>query len=196
MKNSAFSDTENEAFDPQDRAAWRAWLEENHAASPGSWVVVSNKQSSASGLALEDAVEEAICFGWIDSRLHPLDGERFKLWFSRRKPTSIWSQNNRNRVAMLEDKGLMMPAGLEAVKIAQENGAWTSLVPIDNLEIPADLEEALAANAEAGLNFDAFADSRKKMILHWIDTAKRQETRAKRIKETVDRAAKNLPPFH
>lgn len=196
MKDSAFPDTEKEALDPKDRAAWRAWLDKNHASSAGAWVVIHSKKSSSPRLLLEDAVEEAICFGWIDSRLHPLDDERFKLWFCRRKPTSIWSQNNRNRVAMLEEKGLMTPAGQATVKIAQDSGAWTSLVPIENLDIPPDFKESLGDNPVARENFDAFTDSTKKIILRWIDSAKRQETRNKRIEETVSQAAKNLPPFH
>lgn len=145
---------------------------------------------------LEDAVEEAICFGWIDSRLHQLDDNRFKLWFSHRKPTSIWSQNNRIRVARLEATGLMTPAGRAAVKTAQKNGSWTSLIPIENMEVPPDLEESFANNPAARENFDGFTDSTKKMILRWIDSAKRHDTRDKRINETVKQAAKNLPPFH
>jgi uncharacterized protein YdeI (YjbR/CyaY-like superfamily) len=196
MTNSSFSDNDKEALDFESRAAWRGWLDTNHSSSTGAWVVVHKKDSASPRLLLEDAVEEAICFGWIDSRLHPLDDDRFKLWFSPRKPTSIWSQNNRNRVAALKSKGLMAPAGLAAVEIAQDNGAWTSLVPIDNLEIPPDLEEALDDKPAAREHFDAFTDSTKKMILHWIDTAKRQDTRNKRIRETVEQAARNLPPFH
>ena len=196
MRDNPFSDPKKEALDPRDRAAWRTWLDKNHASSPGIWVIVHKKESSSPRLPLEDAVEEAICFGWIDSRLHLLDDERFKLWFSRRKPTSIWSQNNRNRVAMLEAKGLMTPAGQTAVRIAQDNGAWTSLIPIENLEIPPDLELSLENNAEARENFAAFTDSTKKMILRWIDSAKRRDTRNKRIAETVSQAAKNLPPIH
>ncbi|MFA5867151.1 MAG: YdeI/OmpD-associated family protein [Actinomycetota bacterium] len=193
---SSFSKDTEEPLDPKDRATWRAWLDKNHASSLGTWVVIHKKESRSPRLLLEDAVEEAICFGWIDSRLHPIDKERFKLWFSGRKPTSIWSQNNRNRVARLERQGLMAPAGQKAVKIAQANGAWTSLVPIDNLDIPDDLNEALNANPAARENFDGFTDSTKKMILRWIDTAKREDTRAKRISETVSHAAKDLPPHH
>ncbi len=195
MKESAFSDAHAETLDPKDRASWREWLEKNHAASAGIWVVINKKESSTPRLGLEDAVEEAICFGWIDSRLHPIDKEKFKLWFSRRKPTSIWAQNNRNRVARLERQGLMAPAGLEAVRIAKDNGAWTSLIPIDNLDIPDDLENALKSNPVARENFDGFNDSTKKMILHWVESAKRQTTREKRVAETVSHAAKNLPPY-
>lgn len=191
LVSSDISDT----LDPENRAAWRAWLEKNHADSPGLWVRIRKVGSTAPGLKLEEAVEEAICFGWIDSRLHPLDNDEFKLWFSRRKPASIWSQNNRIRVEHLITKGLMAPAGIAAVNIAKENGAWTSLVPIENLEIPSDLEEALASDPAAKENFDGFADSAKKMILRWIDTAKRHETRQKRINETVRNAAKNQKPF-
>ncbi len=194
MKESAFSDAHTETLDLKDRGSWREWLKKNHATSAGIWVVINKKESSTPRLSLDDAVEEAICFGWIDSRLHPMDKERFTLWFSRRKPTSIWAQNNRNRVARLERQGLMAPAGLEAVRIARENGAWTSLIPIEDLEIPDDLTEALNGNPAARENFDAFNDSTKKMILHWVESAKRQSTREKRVADTVSHAAKNLPP--
>ncbi len=195
MTVGSISNETAETLDPKDRASWRAWLSKNHVSSSGTWVMIQKKESRSPGLFLEDAVEEAICFGWIDSRLHAVDNDRFKLWFSRRKPTSIWSQNNRNRVARLERQGLMTPAGEKAVKIAKENGAWTSLVPIDDLEIPDDLNEALDGSRAARENFDAFSDSTKKMILYWIDNAKRESTRAKRISETVSHAARNLPPY-
>lgn len=196
MISKNFTSDSSEALDPRHRAAWREWLDKNHADSPGVWVKIHKLGSATPGLKLEEALEEAICFGWIDSRLHPLDNDEFKLYFSKRKPTSIWSQNNRIRVERLEAKGLMMPAGMEAVAIAKENGAWTSLIPIDNLEIPPDLEVALEANPAAKNNFYGFTDSTKKMILRWIDTAKRHETRMKRIDETVRHAAKNQKPNH
>lgn len=194
MTTSQFSSDSSDALDFQDRADWRDWLEQNHAVSPGVWVRIHKVGSSTPGLKLDEALEEAICFGWIDSRLHHLDDNEFKLWFSKRKPTSIWAQNNRIRVERLEARGLMAPAGIAAVNIAKENGAWTSLVPIDNLEIPPDLEGALTAHPPAKENFDRFTDSTKRTILWWVDSAKRHETRQKRIDETVRRAVKNEKP--
>lgn len=189
------TDEISNALDFENRAAWREWLDKNHAGSDGVWVIVHKKASPLPRLILEDAVEEAICYGWIDSRLNRVDENRFALWFTRRRPTSIWSQNNRNRVAKLETAGLMMPPGLKTVEIAKENGSWLSLIPIDNLEPPGDLKEAFEKNPDALANFEAFTETSKKLILRWIDIAKRSDTRARRIKETVASATKNRSPI-
>jgi len=183
-------------IDLRNRADWRAWLEINHSKSRGVWAVIHKKSSAAPRLTLEEAVEEAVCFGWIDSRLHTLDDDRFKLWFSPRKPNSIWSQSNKERVARLTAQGCMAPAGLAAVKAAKRNGSWNALEDIDNLVIPPDLQAALDTDRKALSNFATFTDSTKKMLLRWVDVAKRPETRRKRIDEIVHYAAQNRLPHH
>ncbi len=196
MSNHPFVTGTTDIVDPRNRAAWRTWLKKYHTESRGVWTILHKKQSGTPRLTYEDAVDEALCFGWIDSRLNTLDDNRFKLWFSPRQPKSIWAKNNKERVARLIDQGLIAPAGLATIKAARLDGSWTALDAIDALTIPPDLQQALANNPVAVANFDAFSNSTKKMILRWIDVAKHPETRRKRIDETVRQAAKNLKPHH
>ncbi|MFN2440898.1 MAG: YdeI family protein, partial [Chitinophagaceae bacterium] len=119
------------------------------------------------------------------------DGESFYQSFARRNPKSNWSKINKEKVAMLIEKGLMTSKGIEAVELAKKNGRWITLDKIENLELPVDLKKALKQNAEAAKHFNAFPRSVKKGILGWIQDAKREETREKRIKETVSLAQKN-----
>lgn len=177
---------------PRGRAAWRAWLAQHHASSPGVWVAIAKQGSAQRGLPYVDAVEEALCFGWIDSQARSLDASHFLQWFSPRKPRSVWSPINKERVARLIEQGQMTPAGLAKIEAAQADGSWTSYDAVERLEIPADLAEALAANPAARQHFEAFSPSSRKMILWWIASAKRPETRQKRIAETVRLAAQNL----
>ena len=132
-----------------------------------------------------EAVEEALCFGWIDSKSNKLDELHSLLWMSPRKPRSGWSKSNKERIERLERAGLLTEAGRAVVEDAKRSGAWTSLDSAEALEIPDDLATALAANAEAAANYDAFPPSSKKIILTWIGSAKRPKTRERRIAETV-----------
>ncbi len=141
-------------------------------------------------------MEEALCFGWVDSRPNKLDDERYMQLFSPRKPKSPWSKLNKQRVEKLIEQGLMTPAGLEKIEAAKQNGMWGIYDDIEALTVPQDLKEALAADETAKTNFEAFSDSSKKNILWWIESAKRPETRAKRIEETVELAAKNIKANH
>ncbi len=175
----------------QDRHAWRAWLEENHARSRGVRIVVCKKHGGARGLSYEEVVEEALCFGWIDSATQALDAEHFVQCVTPRKPGSIWAKSNKARVAKLIRRGLMTPAGLEKIRAAKQDGSWTRLDAVESLRLPPDLKKALAANNVAQRNFAAWSASSKKMVLWWIASAKRPETRAKRIQETVRSAEKN-----
>lgn len=181
---------------PRTRAEWRAWLETHHATANGAWFVYYKKGTGKPGVRIGDAVEEALCFGWIDSVQRSLDAERTMLRFTPRKPKSGWSKVNKERVGRLIASGLMTPAGLEKVEAAKRDGSWNALDAAERLEIPADLETALAANRTAKRYFDAFPPSSKKIILTWITHAKRPETRAKRVAETVRQAAKNLKANH
>lgn len=185
-----------ELYYAKDRTDWRHWLEANHATSPGVWLVYYKKHTDQPSVAYSDAVEEALCFGWVDSRPNVLDDERYKQLFSPRKPKSPWSKLNKQRVEKLIQQGLMTSAGLEKIEAAKQDGSWSAYDSIEDLVIPPDLEQALAANPAANQNFQAFSNSSKKNILWWIGSAKQPATRIKRIEETVSLAAKNIKANH
>jgi uncharacterized protein YdeI (YjbR/CyaY-like superfamily) len=187
---------EVEQFYARDRQEWRAWLQAHHATAPGVWLVYYKKESGKPRVAYADAVEEALCFGWIDSRPNALDDERYMQLFSPRKPKSPWSKLNKERVERLIAQGLMTPAGLEKIELAKRNGTWEQYDTIEDLTVPDDLAAALAANADAQRYFDTFPASSKKNILWWITSAKKPETRQKRVEETVRLAAQNLKANH
>jgi len=188
---ASFFDT-LETFTAHSRQEWRDWLARNHASSPGVWLISFKKTSGKPRVSYEEAVEEALCFGWIDSKPNKLDDDRYKLAFTPRKPKSVWSKPNKERVERLIAEGLMQPAGQKAIDIAKENGSWTSLDAVEALIMPADLAAALAANPTASQFFSAFSKSVKKGIYYWIESAKRPETRQKRVDETVRLAEQNI----
>jgi uncharacterized protein YdeI (YjbR/CyaY-like superfamily) len=177
------------------RAAWRDWLAENHGTSPGVWFVFFKKKSGQPTLTYDEAVEEALCFGWIDSLPKKMDDERHALKFSPRKPKSVWSKLNKTRIEKLLADGLMTPAGQAKIDAAKRDGSWTELDEVEDLRVPDDLTAALAANAAARQNFEAYAPSVKKPILYWIQSAKRPETRQARIEKTVAAAAAKKNPL-
>ncbi len=177
-----------ENFRPSDRGAWRDWLRKNHALSSGVWVFVQKKNSRCAGVNLNEAVEEAVSFGWVDSKLNVVDKDQFKLLMTPRKEGSIWSKSNKIRVEKLTREGLMMESGLQAVEEAKRDGSWNKLADIENLKLPEDLVKALSGSEVAESNFTAFPDSYKKQVLWWIANAKRRDTRARRIALTVTSA--------
>lgn len=177
---------------PKSRAEWRAWLSRNHTRTEGIWVISFKKASGKPRLEYDQAVEEALCFGWVDSKPNKLDKERAMLWFAPRKVGTGWSRLNKSRVEKLVALGLMTPAGLSKINGAKKDGSWNALDRVEALEIPPDLQKAFASNKVAQKNFEAFPRSVKRAILEWIAAAKRPETRAKRIAETVMSAAKNI----
>ena len=177
---------------PKSRADWRKWLEENHARNEGVWLISYKKTSGKQSFDYEESVEEALCFGWIDSKGNKLDDERTMIWFSPRKSGSKWAKPNKERVKKLMKAGLMTPAGLAKVEAAKKDGTWNALDGVEALEIPPDLAKALSKNKTAKEYFEAFPRSVKRAILEWILNAKRPETRAKRIEETVTLAEKNI----
>jgi len=176
----------------KSRPAWRRWLAKHGASSPGIWLVYDKKSSRPDRLAYADAVEEALCYGWIDSTLRSLDETRYMQLFTPRKPKSTWSRSNKTRVTRLIEEGLMTPAGLATIEIAKANGSWTSLDSVEALEIPDDLAAAFAKQPVAERNFHAFSPSSRKGYLHWVRQAVRPETRAQRIAEVVRCCAANL----
>lgn len=180
-------------LEPNSRAEWRQWLAANHQSSAGVWLAVGKKGGTRTSLRYDDAVEEALCFGWIDSTVRKLDADRFRGLYTPRRPGSNWSPSNKARIERLTSAGLMMPAGLAAVATAKANGSWTLLDEIEALVIPDDLELALAATPNAADGFAALPQSQRKIALYWIATAKRPETRARRIAETIAAAADGRP---
>lgn len=176
-----------------DRSEWRRWLEENHAGAPGVWVVYAKKGSGLTGLSYDDAVEEALCFGWIDSKVNSLDEQRYMQLFTPRRPGSVWSRLNKERIARVIDAGLMADAGMARIRDAEADGSWSLLDDIDELVVPEDLRAALEADPGAAANFEGFTPSQKKPLLFWIASAKRPATRQKRIAEVVRRAKEDTP---
>lgn len=176
---------------PETRAAWRAWLETHHARPDGVWLVSWKKDSGRPRFDYGEAVEEALCFGWVDSLPRKLDARRSMLWFAPRKAGTGWSKPNKERVGRLVAAGLMAPAGLAKVDAAKADGSWGKLDAVERLEVPADLAAALAELPSAAEHFDAFPRSAKRGILEWILQAKRPETRARRVAETARLAQQN-----
>lgn len=179
------------ATHPKSRAAWRAWLAKHHTRAEGVWLISYKKGTGKPRVDYEAAVEEALCFGWVDSLPRRLDDERTMLYFAPRKPGSGWSRPNKERVARLQAAGLMAPAGLAKVEAAQRDGSWAKLDAVEALDLPPDLTAALAAFPDARAHWDAFPRSVKRGILEWILAAKRPETRARRIAETSRLAQRN-----
>lgn len=176
-------------------AAWRAWLEENHATAPGVWLVTYKKASGKPHLSYEELVEEALCFGWIDSKGNKVDEERTKLLVTPRKRGSGWSRPNKERIERLLANGLMTPAGFAKIEAAKADGSWALLDDIEAMVVPDDLDAALHADPEALAGWERFTPSVKKPLLQWIAFAKRPETRTKRLAETVAGAREGRNPL-
>ena len=175
-------------YHPPDIAAWRAWLVANHDSARGVWVASWRKASGRDPVAYEDLVEEAICFGWIDSTVNILDDERGLQLMTPRKPKSGWTRLNRRRVAAVEEQGRMTDAGRRAVEAAQANGWWTIYDPVEDLLEPDDLARALDASVAARRAWDAVPPSARKQMLWSIVSAGRPETRQRRIARIVAEA--------
>ena len=172
-----------------DRATWRAWLRRHHRTSPGIWLVYRKKHSATPSVTYEEAVQEALCHGWIDSLVRTVDHERYRQVFTPRKPGSGWSAANKRRVARLVAEGRMQPAGLAKVKAAQADGSWRSLDTAESLTVPPELRRALAAGGPALRNFRGYPASLRKAMIYWIASAKRPETRTRRLARLVSYAA-------
>lgn len=182
------------SFEPKNRADWRKWLRANHAKAPGVWLVFL--KGAERQLTYADSVEEALCYGWIDSTLRPIDARRYRQMFTPRKKKSTWSALNKRRVEALVAAGRMAAPGLAKIEAAKQDGSWTSLDAVEAMIVPPDLARALAANRKAKAFFDASAPSSRKGALHWINSVKSPELRAKRIAHVVSQAAKGLRPEH
>ncbi len=172
------------------RAAWRAWLQEHHATKRGVWAVTWRKASGKPVVSYDGLVEEALCYGWIDSKGGSVDDERTRLFFTPRKPGSGWSRPNKERLARLEAAGLIAPAGRAVLDAAKADGSWTRLDAIEDLTVPDDLAAAFDANPGSRDHWEAFPRSPKRTMLVWIDDAKRPETRQHRVDEVARLAAR------
>ena len=176
-----------------DARTFREWLEENHASAEAVWLVYRKKASGRSSITWSEAVDEALCYGWIDSKMQTIDEESYEQYFTRRKPTSPWSKINKDKVAALEAAGMIRPSGAAAIAVAKENGSWNLLDDAQALIIPEDLESAFE-NADHLAFFESLSPSRRRNILEWIAMAKRADTRARRIAETVEAASRAAVP--
>ncbi|MEM1041890.1 MAG: YdeI/OmpD-associated family protein [Bacteroidota bacterium] len=176
---------------PADRAAWRAWLEAHHERGDGVWLVRNKKAAGTPTVSYDEAVEEALCFGWVDSLPRALDEKRTMLYFAPRKLGSGWSRPNKERVARMTAARKMTPAGQAKVDAAKADGSWTALDAIEDLVVPDDLAAAFDAHPGSTEHWAAFPRSAKRGILEWIATAKRDATRARRIEETARLAQRN-----
>lgn len=187
-----------ETYYPKDRKAWRNWLQRNYDKSPGIWLIYYKQGKSKPRLPYDDMVEEALCFGWIDSLPRKLDDERSMLVFTPRKPNSVWSDLNKTRIEKLMKNGLMMKPGLEKIEIAQKNGSWDTLTAPNYAaatnELPKDMIKAFAGKKKALENYKAFSPSIRKQFMFWIESAKTPETRAKRLQQTVLMSEVNKKP--
>lgn len=183
-----------ETFFPDTGKAWRQWLIKNHQSKQSVWVICNKISSGKTAIPWSDLVDEALCFGWIDSIRKSLGHEQFMQFFTKRKPKSGWSKINKAKIKRLTDEGLMMPAGIESINIAKQNGSWSVLDTVEKLTIPKDLSIALKAHAEANKFFSGLSKSVRKAMLYWIVSAKRPETRAKRITELAKLAAQKKKP--
>jgi len=177
---------------PKTRTEWRTWLEKNHTRTEGVWMIGYKKATGKPSVGYEESGEEALCFGWVDSKGNKLDDERSMLWFAPRKKGSGWAKTNKARVEKLIQAGLMTPAGLAKIEAAKQDGSWNALDDVEELKIPPDLAKAFSKNKTARKYFDEFPRSVKRGILEWISNAKKPETRAARILETVMKAEKNI----
>jgi uncharacterized protein YdeI (YjbR/CyaY-like superfamily) len=173
-------------------AEWRRWLAQNHARTQGVWLVQYKPRTGKPAIPYEDAICEALCFGWVDSTYRPLDDERGMLWWSPRRRGSVWARSNKERVARLEADGRMTDAGRAVIEAAKADGSWTILEPVEALTVPDDLAAAFAERPGAIERWEAFTPSAKRPYLLWIVTAKRPETRARRVAETAERVVHGL----
>lgn len=182
---------EGESVHAETRDRWRVWLEANSASSSGVWLVSWRTATGRPQIGYEDAILEALCFGWVDSVQKPVDDERTALRFTPRRKGSPWARTNKARVEALRAEGLMTPSGEAVITAAQTDGSWAIFDSVDALEIPADLTSALAADPAAAANFEGFTDSQKQAALRWLVLARRPDTRATRVDRIVTAAAKN-----
>lgn len=186
---------EVETFFPASQQDWRDWLQQNHDQKQSVWLIYHKKSVSTAAIGWSEAVDEALCFGWIDSTRKNIDKDTFMQFFSRRKPGSTWSKVNKAKVERLIADGLMTTAGLQCIEAAKQNGSWTIADDVEELIIPPDLEQEFEKHPGSKDFFLSINRSTRKMILHWLASAKQQKTRQNRVTQTAENAAtKQKPP--
>jgi uncharacterized protein YdeI (YjbR/CyaY-like superfamily) len=185
---------EIETYCPKSRTDWRKWLEKNHQLKQSVWLVYYKASTKVASVSWSEAVDEALCFGWIDSTKKTIDKERYMQYFSRRKPNSTWSKINKEKVTKLTQNNRMTKAGFDSIATAKHNGTWSLMDDVENLIIPADLSIALNVHEGSMAFFQRQTKSIKKGMLHWVVIAKRDETRKKRIAAIARSAAKGTRP--
>ena len=189
-------ESKSPSFYAADRKEWRNWLSKHSGSSTNVWLIIYHKKSSTPSLSYDEAVEEALCFGWVDSKPNKRDEESYYLFFAQRKPKSNWSAANRDRAEKMIKLKKMTASGLAMIELAKKTGTWLALEKVQASVLPDDLKKALAKNKPAKEHFDKFPPSSKRIILEWILNAKKEETRLKRITETVELAAKGIKANH
>ncbi len=195
IQYSLFEMSESADYVFKDQKEWRRWLEKNHSSQMEAWVVIQKKKPGKKGLKYEEAVEEAICFGWIDSKMQSIGAERFRQRFSPRRKNSIWSKKNKETAHKMIRSGKITEAGLRTIQLAKDNGKWDTAYSSKNAPaIPSDLTEALKKNETAWTNFSKFSNSTKFQYVHWVTSAKKEDTRQRRIVKVVKKATENIRP--
>ena len=179
-------------FYPRNRQAWRNWLQKNHATKQSVWLIMYKKSSGKPTILYNEVVEEALCFGWIDSVPRKRDAESSFLYISIRKAKSGWSALNKKRIEKLIQENRMTTAGLQKIEAAKKDGSWSALDKIEALEMPAALQKALTRNKKALAHFNGFPSSVRKQLFLWIESAKTPVTKEKRITGIVTLAEKNI----
>jgi len=188
------AEKEIELFYPANPHEWRHWLKENHISKQSVWLVYYKKKSGMPTISWSEAVDEALCFGWIDSKAKPVDEEKYIQFFSKRKAGSTWSKVNKEKVKKLIVAELMTQAGFESIERAKHTGSWTILDDVEELIIPKDLEKEFKTKPGSKNFFLSLSKSVKKAMLQWLALAKQQETRQKRMSELAELASQKLKP--
>ena len=183
-----------ETFYPKTKKDWRKWLQKNHSSKQFIWIIQYKKSAGKPTITWSEAVDEALCFGWIDSIRKTIDDEKFIQFFSRRKPNGTWSKINKIKIEQLIEKGLMAKAGHESIEAAKLNGSWTILDEVEELVIPKDLQKAFKIIPGSKTFFMSLSKSVRKMMLQWVVLAKRPETRQNRINEIAFHAGQKQKP--
>ena len=188
------TEKEIQTFYPTSRKNWRDWLQKHHTKKQSIWLICYKIKSGMPTISWSEAVDEALCFGWIDSTRKSIDAEKFIQFFSKRKPKGTWSKVNKEKVLHLIENGLMTKAGFESIETAKQNGSWTILDAVEELKIPKDLEKEFETKQGSRDFFLSLSKSVRKAILQWLVLAKKEETRQKRINEIAELAAQKLKP--
>lgn len=185
---------EVEEFYPETKQHLRKWLQKNHLSKDAVWLIFYKKHTGKPSVAWTDAVDEALCFGWIDSKGETIDKDTFRQYFCKRKPTSTWSKINKQKIESLTAKGLMTEAGFKVIDIAKQNGSWTILDEAEELVVPLEMEKAFEKYENSKDYFSSLSKSKKKVLLYWIALAKTEMTRQNRILEIAENASQQQQP--